>query len=226
MKLAQERAAVAVAARRLAAARLVLGTAGNVSMRRDDLVAISPTGAQLAELRAEQVAVVDLEGEHVAGELQASSELDLHLGVYERYGAGAVVHTHAPVATALACVLVDELPVVHYALLGLGGAVRVAPYRTFGTRELAEATLEALEGRTAALMANHGTITYAADADAAVESTLLLEWACEVYWRAIQIGTPRSLDAEQCEAVVQAVVSRSYGALQQAGAAPTGEHRP
>src|SRR5215211_3089561 len=202
---------VAAAARRLAAEGLVLGTAGNVSARSGDVIAISPTGAQLAELEAGDVTLVDRDGKVVGGELAPTSELDLHLGVYRRYDAGAVVHTHAPKATALACVLDDELPCVHYAMLALGGSVPVAAYRTFGTAELAEAVLDALEGKTAALMANHGAIAYAGDADKAVEASLLLEWACDVYWRAAQVGTPRALDAEQQQAVVQAVVERSYG---------------
>src|SRR3954464_909977 len=172
-----QREQVAAASRRLAAEGLVLGTAGNVSARVDDgLVAVSPTGAVLESLEAEQVSVVDMEGTLVEGELQPTSELDLHLGVYRRYGAGAVVHTHAPWATALSCAL-DELPCVHYQMLLLGGPVRVAPYRTFGTPELAEAVLDALEGRTAALMANHGAVTYAASVDAALDAALLLEWA-------------------------------------------------
>ena len=71
--------------------------------------------------------------------------------------------------------------------------MRVAPYATFGTPELAEGVLDALEGRTAALMANHGAITFAGDVDSAVELSLLLEWACDVYWRAATLGTPRTL---------------------------------
>jgi L-fuculose-phosphate aldolase len=201
---------VAAAARRLAAAGLVLGTAGNVSARAGDHVAITPTGAELGELAADQVTVVDASGEVVAGELAPSSELFLHLGVYERYGAGAVVHTHAPVATAVACV-VDEVPVIHYQMLLLGGSIRVAPYRTYGTRELAEVTLAALEGRAAALMANHGTIAYAHDVDHAVDQALLLEWACELYWRAAAIGRPRALDEEQVRDVVEAATRTGYG---------------
>ena len=202
---------VAAASRRLAAAGLVLGTAGNVSARAGDHVAITPTGAQLADLEAGDVTVVALDGAVVEGTLAPTSELDLHLGVYRRYDAGAVVHTHAPVATALSCVLADELPCVHYGMLMLGGGVPVAPYRTFGTPELAEAVVAALEGKTAALMANHGAIAYAADVDKAVEASLLLEWACDVYWRAAQVGTPRVLDAEQQQAVVKAALERSYG---------------
>jgi L-fuculose-phosphate aldolase len=113
-------------------------------------------------------------------------------------------------ATALACVL-DELPLVHYGMLMFGGPVRVAPYRTFGTPELAEVTLDALEGRTAALMANHGAIVYAHDAGAAVENSLLLEWAASVYWHAAAIGTPRALDEHQRQAVLDTVLERGYG---------------
>lgn len=205
------REAVARASRRLAAAGLVIGTAGNVSARLgDDLVAITPTGATLETLEPADVAIVDLAGAHVDGPLAATSELDLHLGTYARHGAGAVVHTHAPMATALAC-SVDELPVVHYALIALGGPVRVAPYRTFGTPELAAVTVEALEGRTAALMANHGAITTGHDLDAAVTAAELLEWGCALFWRASQLGPPRVLDEADCEAVVAAVLARGYG---------------
>jgi L-fuculose-phosphate aldolase len=210
--LEREREQVAAASQRLAAAGLVLGTAGNLSARDGERVAITPTGATLAELEPEQVTVVDLNGEVLDGELEPTSELDLHLGVFRRYEPAAVVHTHAPMATALSCVL-QELPVVHYQMLLLGGPVRVARYATFGTPELAQSVIEALEGRTAALMANHGAIAYGADLDAAVEASLLLEWACTVYWRASMIGSPNVLDEEQQQAVVAAAVERRYGTM-------------
>lgn len=203
------RKSVAEAARRLAVEKVVIGTAGNVSARAGETVAITATGAPLATLDPEQVAVVDLDG-NPRDELEPSSELALHLGVYRRYHAGAVVHTHAPMATALSCTI-DELPLVHYQMLLLGGSVRVAPYATFGTPELAEATLDALEGRTAALMANHGAIAYGHDIASAVERSLLLEWACGVYWHAKAIGEPKTLDAAQARAVLDAVVTRGYG---------------
>src|SRR4030081_653524 len=138
--LLREREQVATAARGLAQAGLVLGTAGNVSARCDQHVAVTPSGRTLASLEPEQVTVVDLDGRVIDGKLAPTSELDLHLGVYRRYGAGAVVHTHAPMATALSCVL-DEVPCVHYSMLLLGGSVRVAPYATFGTPELAASVL-------------------------------------------------------------------------------------
>ncbi len=211
--LEAERQRVASAARRLAAAGLVLGTAGNVSERAGSLVAISPTGAVLAELDADAIAVVELDGKQVQGDLRPTSEIELHLGVYHRFEAGAVVHLHPPIGTALACVL-DELPLVHYQMLALGGPVRVARYETFGSGELAAATLDALDGRMAALMSNHGTIALGGDLDGALANAELLEWACELYWRAATLGAPRTLDEGQQRAVIEAVTARAYGAPQ------------
>jgi L-fuculose-phosphate aldolase len=208
--LDEQREQVAAASRGLAQEGLVVGTSGNLSARRDDHVAITPTGADLGSLEAGQVSVVDLDGQVAWGGLLPTSELGLHLGVYRRYDAGAVVHTHSPMATALACVL-DELPCVHYQMLLLGGSVRVAEYATFGTPELAESVLTALEGRTAALMANHGAIAYGTDVAGAADLARLLEWACNVYWHASVLGTPRTLDQEQREAVVAAAIARGYG---------------
>src|SRR5438093_12536922 len=120
VKLASESEQVAAAARQLAAEGLVIGTGGNVSARAGELVAITPTGAKLADLQSPDVTVIDLNGAVVDGQLEPTSELELHLGVYRRFDAGAVVHTHAPMSTALSCVI-DELPCVHYQMLLLGG---------------------------------------------------------------------------------------------------------
>jgi len=206
----REREAVATTARKLAADGLVIGTSGNLSVRTEDRVAVSPTGARLAELEATDVAVVGLDGTHRAGRLAPTSELGLHLGIYGRYGSGAVVHTHAPMATALGLVL-GELPCVHYEMLGLGGAVRVAPYATFGSPELHEGVLAALEGRAAALMAHHGAVTHGPDLAGAARATQLLEWACTLYWRAATIGTPRALEPEQLGAVADRIADLDYG---------------
>jgi L-fuculose-phosphate aldolase len=213
--LEAEREEVAAAARHLAATGLVLGTSGNVSLRSGDAVAVTPTGGVLAELEPRDVSVIGLDGKLLDGTLAPTSEVDLHLGVYERFGAHAVVHTHAPMATALSCVL-DEVPCVHYSMLQLGGTVRVARYETFGTPELAAAVLDALESRAAALMANHGALVHGPDLATAVASTELLEWACTVYWRAAAIGEPQILDEAQRQAVVMAAIERGYGSTQPA----------
>lgn len=201
---------VAEHSRRLAAAGLVPGSAGNVSTRVGDRILITPTGLDLASTTAEHVCVVDLNGRQLDGDLEPTSELDLHVAVYERRGAGAVVHTHAPTATALSCVL-DVVPCVHYAMLALGGSVPVAAYRTFGTPELAEMVGDVLEGKTAALMANHGAITHGPDLTAAVGHMELLEWACGVYLHAAQLGVPRELTGHQQRAVVAAAAAKRYG---------------
>jgi L-fuculose-phosphate aldolase len=213
LPLAAERAQVAAAARRLAAAGLVLGTSGNVSLRTGDRIAVSPTGAVLATLTADDVPVVDRAGRVVAGHLAPTSELDLHLALHDRdrdAPTSAVVHTHAPIATAVGLV-VDELPCVHYEMLALGGTVRVAPYATFGTPALAAHVAAAMEGRTAAILANHGTVAVGATVAAAVDATELLERSADLYWRAAQLGTPRTLDAAARADVVRAVAERGYG---------------
>ncbi|WP_327099750.1 class II aldolase/adducin family protein [Nocardia vinacea] len=205
-----ERAEVAAACQRLAAQGLLIGTAGNVSLRCGDLVAVTATGAVLAEVIADDVTVVDLAGQVVAGRYAPTSELGLHLDVYRTYATQAVVHTHAPKATAIACVL-DELPVIHYQQLLLGGATRVAPFHPFGTVELADAVRTALQGRQSALLANHGAVTIGASLDDAAESALLLEWACALYLDAMTIGRPRELTEQQQAAVVEVALRTGYG---------------
>jgi L-fuculose-phosphate aldolase len=207
-----ERRALADACHRLASEGLVIGTAGNVSVRAsDDRVVVSPTGCVLADVAPEEMSVVALsDGQAVEG--APTSELGLHLGVYRAMDwTGAVVHTHSPMATAVGCVL-DELPPIHYGMLALGGAVRVAPYATFGSDELHRHVLAALEGHTAALMRNHGTLNCGASLDAALDGALLLEWACSLYWHASQLGEPAVLTDEQLTDVAAQVQRLGYGA--------------
>ena len=193
----------------------MVGTAGNVSMRVDDQVVVTPTGGIFGRMTPDEMPIVDLDGNLVDGKLGPTSELALHLALYERMGAGAVVHTHAPYATALSCV-VDEVPAVHYSMLMFGGSLRVAPYATFGTTELAENVQHALEGRTACLMQNHGAVGYGHELDYAVEAALLVEWACTVYWRARAIGEPAALSDEQLQDVAQQVARLGYGSTKEA----------
>jgi L-fuculose-phosphate aldolase len=204
---------VAAAARRAAHEGLLIGTAGNVSARVDDVVAVTASGVALGGCRAEDVTVVTPTGDVLEGDLLPTSELSLHLGIYADTDAAAVVHTHAAYSTAVACVL-DELPVLHYQQLLLGGPVPVAPYATFGTPELASHVRTALAGRQAVLMANHGSVAVGASLDAAVEHALLLEWLAELYHRAALIGPPRALTQEQQDAVVAQAVHLRYGTPQ------------
>ncbi|GAA1164752.1 class II aldolase/adducin family protein [Nocardioides aquiterrae] len=208
------RAEVADAARRLAAEGLLIGTAGNVSARDADRIAVTGTGVVLGECTAADVTVVSPDGAVLEGDLVPTSELDLHLGVYAGTDAAAVVHTHAPYATAAACVLV-ELPVLHYQQLLLGGEIPVAPYATFGTPELAAGVLGALKGRQAALMANHGSVAVGASLAKAVENALLLEWLAALHHRASALGTPRVLSQEQQADVITQALTRNYGTTQE-----------
>ncbi|MET8998560.1 class II aldolase/adducin family protein [Amycolatopsis sp. NPDC004169] len=208
--LQAERQAVVDACHRLAGEGLLIGTAGNVSVRAGEHVAVTATGVVLGRVTPADVTVVDLAGSVVAGELAPTSELELHLGIYRRWNAGAVVHTHSPQATAISLVL-DELPCVHYQQLLLGGAVRVAPFAVFGSDELAEHVWTALDGKSAALLANHGAVVHGPTLPAAVDNALLLEWACELYRNAAAIGSPRVLDEGQQAAVVEAAMRRGYG---------------
>ena len=202
--------AVVQECRRLAASGLVVGSAGNLSVRDGETVSLTAKGVNLGQLAPDDIAVTDLNGNLLAG--TPTSELELHLAIYRNYDAGAIVHTHAPMATAVACVL-DELPVIHYHLLALGGSIRVAPFHAFGTRALADAVVDALRGRSAALLANHGAINFAASLPEAVDGAVVLEWACALYVNTAQLGTARVLDAEQQAAVRESATRHGYGSL-------------
>ncbi|GAA3441578.1 class II aldolase/adducin family protein [Planomonospora venezuelensis] len=200
--LAEQRRLLCEYGRRAAGTGLVVGAAGNLSVRVGDLVAVTPGGVPLDRLEPEACPVLDVEGHLVEGGLQPSSETPMHLAVYASTGAQAVVHTHSVFGTVVATTM-TELPPVHYNALLLGGTVRVAEYATYGTPELAAAVRDALAGRQAALLANHGGVTIGDDLDKAFEATRLLEWLCEVYVRARSVGEPRVLTEEQLAAVVR-----------------------
>jgi L-fuculose-phosphate aldolase len=173
-------------ARRTVADGLVVGTSGNVSARAGDLVLVTPSGVPYDRLTPDDITGVDLTGRQVLGTLVPTSELPMHLAVYRTTDARAVVHTHAVHATAVSA-LVPELPAVHYMTGALGGPVRVAPYATYGTDELAENMLRALDGRSGCLLQNHGTITYGAGLDQAYDRTAQLEWMCRLWLTASSV---------------------------------------
>ena len=173
----------------------MIGTAGNVSERAGELVAITPTGAVLDELDPDEVTVVDLDGERRrrrAGARRRSSTCTS--ASTARYGAGAVVHTHAPMATALSLRARRAARACTTRCSLLGGPVRVAPYATFGTPELAEVGARRARRPHRRADGQPRRDRLGADLDAARRAALLLEWACTVYWRAAALGTPRVLD--------------------------------
>lgn len=200
MKLRAEREEITRYAQRLRPDGLVTGTSGNISVRRDSLVAMTPSGLDYDAMRPELICVVNLDGELVEGGLLPTTEMSMHLAVYELTDARAAVHTHSPYATVLSTVI-DELPPVHYLIAELGGPVRVAPYATFGTAELAENMAGALGERHAALLANHGTISVGETLAEAYSRSITLEWLSGLYYRARQLGEPRMLSIDEVERV-------------------------
>lgn len=202
----EDRAALVAAARAVADSGLVVGSSGNLSLRSAGHLLITPRRARLGAVDpADCVSVRLADGavaaDHATGS-EPSSETPLHLAAYAGSDAGAVVHTHSHFATVLST-LVDALPAIHYVCTGFGGPVRVAPYATFGSQELADGVAAALDGRSAALMANHGAVATAPTIELAVEQALQLEWLASVYWHARVFGTPALLDDGQLHDVAQ-----------------------
>ena len=212
MLLTSERRLIAEHGRRMTSDRLVVGTSGNLSIRTGDLVAVTPTGHAYETLTPELVCVHRLDGSAVEAELAPTSELPIHQLIYRHTDAAAVVHTHSTAATVVST-LVDELPTIHYILAVMGGPIRVAPYARFGSPELADNVLGAIEGRSGVLLANHGAVTYGPTIEAAYDRALYLEWVAEVWLRAHALApafTPRILqEAEMAD--VYAKIQSAYG---------------
>ena len=212
MRLARERRLVADFGRRMTADRLVVGTSGNLSIRVGEELVVTPAGHAYETLTPELVCVVRTDGTQVEGELAPTSELPFHQLLYANTDAAAVVHTHSTAATVVSTV-VTELPTIHYILAVMGGPIRVAAYATFGTQELAERVIAAIEGRSGVLLANHGAITYGPTIEVAYDRALYLEWVAEVWLRAHSLAppfTPRLLgEAEMAQ--VHAKIRGGYG---------------
>lgn len=191
------------------------GTGGNLSVRigledADDLVVLTPSGCSLAEVRADQMVIVDLDGRVVEDtEHRPTSELRIHLDVYRHTDARAVAHAH-PVASIAVANIVDELPVVHYTAALVGGSVRVAPYAVFGSDDLGAAVAAALTDRTAALMRNHGSVAFGPTIESACDGIELVDWLAELYLRSAAVAPPAALTRDQIVEVVVAAARMQY----------------
>jgi len=203
------RAGVVETARSMNAVGINRGKSGNVSARlRDagfDGYLITPSALPYAAMRPADVVALSLDeaGDSPRPGLPPSTEWRFHRDVYrERAEVGAIVHTHAPFATSLAC-LRRSIPAFHYMVAVAGGHdIRCAPYATFGTQALSDLALAALAGRRACLLANHGMIAVGTTLDAALALAVEVETLAEMYCRALQLGDPVLLTAAEMDAVV------------------------
>jgi L-fuculose-phosphate aldolase len=210
-ELADARAELVRYGQRLIADGLSVGSAGNLSVRVGDAVAITPSGVPYGDLTVDDICLVTLAGTPLGGEEgRPSSETPMHLAIYAATGAGAIVHTHSPEVVALSAAR-PELPAIHYAITALGGPVRVAPYRRFGSGELADAAVAGLDGRSAVILGNHGAVAYGPDLAQAYHRALLLEWLACTYRLALTYGEPALLSAAELDEVATESRRRRYG---------------
>lgn len=190
--------------------RLTEGTSGNASVRCDaGSFFISPTGMAYESLVPEDIPLMHVDGRWF-GRRQPSSEWRFHRDIYlARHDAGAIVHTHSRHATALACTG-RGIPAFHYMIAVAGGIdIRCAPYHTFGTQELSDAAVAAIDGRKACLLASHGVIALGADLRAALALAGEVENLAAQYCAALALGNVRVLDEPQMQRVLEKF--RTYG---------------
>ncbi|QRZ14356.1 L-fuculose-phosphate aldolase (plasmid) [Paracoccus methylovorus] len=194
------------------------GTSGNISVRHGDGFLISPTGIPYDKLQPEHVVAMNWDATY-EGEVQPSSEWRFHRDILQaRPDLNAVVHTHSTHATALS-ILGRDIPAIHYVIAAAGGnSVRCAPYELFGTQELADRVVTALEGRRACLMAHHGVIAAHANIARALALAVTVEELARQYLLCLPLGEPPVLSDEQIAEVL--VKFKTYG--QQSSAALEG----
>lgn len=187
----------------MAARGLNRGTSGNASVRCNDRLLITPSGITPDRLTPANIVLMDGEGRGRAGELKPSSEWCMHWGILAgRTDVNAVVHCHSRHATILACVG-RSIPAIHYMVAVSGRSeIPVAPYDTFGSRELADTVVATLQGGYACLMANHGQIAIAPNLAHALAIAEEVEEQAAVYWGTLAIGGPRLLTESQIDAVL------------------------
>lgn len=194
---------VLATARAMNASGINRGAAGNVSARSGEGFLITPTGLAYDEIAPADIVAMNMDGSY-AGKRKPSSEWRFHRDIYaQRPEAGAVVHAHSPFATALAC-MDCPIPAFHYMVARFGGAdVRCAAYATFGSQALSDSAAQAMEGRSACLLAHHGMLVLGRDLKQALSLAVELETLSEQYWRVLQIGEPRLLPEEEMARVLE-----------------------
>ena len=177
------------------------GTSGNASVRHGDNFLITPSGMPIGDMNTSSMVEMNMLGEAICTG-KPSSEWRFHRDIYQaKPELGAVIHTHSMFATTLAC-LRKDIPPFHYMIAVVGGdTIRCNDYALFGTQRLSDNAIEALKDRRACLLANHGMIAVGKSLQQALDVALEVETLCEQYWRALQIGKPSILSAEEMRAV-------------------------
>ncbi|OIO81937.1 MAG: class II aldolase [Gallionellaceae bacterium CG1_02_60_948] len=195
------RAALLDVSRRMVEMGLNRGTAGNASVRCGEGLLITPSALPVSEMTASNMVQMTLDGKVLQGD-KPSSEWRFHCDILKaRPEIGAVLHSHSPFATTLAC-LRREVPAVHYMIALAGGdSIRCTPYCIFGEQQLSDDALEALQGRKACLLGNHGMIALGGDPDDALAVAQEVEFLCEIYWRMLLVAEPGILTAQQMHEV-------------------------
>jgi L-fuculose-phosphate aldolase len=202
----ETRAEIVRVARLLRTRGLAIGTSGNVGARLDDgRIAITPSTMDYDEMTPDDVVIVEADGSPSEGHHRPSSELRIHVEVFAaRPDVRAIVHTHSPFATTFAAAR-RPVPAVHYvlALLVAPGrdTLRMAPYATFGTAELAHNAVTTLGDDHAVLLANHGAIVVAGSLRAAMGRAERVEELAMLAWRAEQLGGATLLGADELDRV-------------------------
>lgn len=205
MKLQEEREAIVAYCQKMITSRLTTGTGGNISIcnRARGEVAMTPTGVDYFEMKADDIVIINLDGEIVEGTTKPSSEAEMHLALYKRRDdISAVVHTHSVFATTIAC-LRWELPPVHYLIGFSGKKVPLASYATYGTPELAQNVAKAIGNYNAVLLANHGLVAVGETLSRAFSTAEEIELVSEIYYRTKSIGEPVILSEEEMENVLR-----------------------
>lgn len=212
MLMEKERNLIVQYGKRLIESSLTTGTGGNLSIfnRNKGLIAISPSGLDYFETKAEDIVILDLDGNIVQGKRKPSSEFEMHKIFYsKRDDINALVHTHSIYAATIASMR-WTLPPVHYLIALAGSDVRCAEYATYGTEKLAENAFEAMKDRKAVLLANHGLLVGRETLAGAFSLAEHIEFCSELYYRGKSIGEPVLLTEEEMDIMLKKFKTDNY----------------
>lgn len=198
------RAEIVAVARELDLAGMMPNKSGNLSCRTPGGFLITPSGVPYRTLEPGQIVKFDDHGTPAPGGMRPSSEWRMHAAIYAcRPDVSAIVHTHSPGATAMACAGL-EIPAFHYMIALAGGSIRCAPYATFGSADLAANAIAGLEGRRAVLLANHGVVAVGQSLATAQAVALEVENLAGQYLSMLAAGLePNVLDDAELARVIE-----------------------